>query len=112
VLKLKGKHFIDPKRSEILSVSKVFLVRRKVPFFDQNCCLPFSLRSLDIPVLLRSWQKHYNKLGYVQGVEKVPEGSWGTGSLMQFLALYILFPVLFAHGEDWEITHDTLLPFF
>jgi hypothetical protein len=26
-------------------------------FFDQNCSLPFSLRSLDIPALLKSWKK-------------------------------------------------------
>jgi hypothetical protein len=31
VLKLMGKHFIDPKRGEIRSVFKV--VRRKLPFF-------------------------------------------------------------------------------
>jgi hypothetical protein len=43
---------------------------------------------------------------------RVLKKSWGTGSLMQFLALDIFFPVLFAHGVDWEITHDTLLPFF
>jgi hypothetical protein len=24
-----------------------------------SCSLPFSLRSLDIPALLKSWQKHY-----------------------------------------------------
>jgi hypothetical protein len=36
-----------------------FLVRRQLPFFGQNCSLPFSLRSLDIPALLKSWQKHY-----------------------------------------------------
>jgi hypothetical protein len=36
-----------------------FLVRRKLPFFGKNCSLPFSLRSLDIPALLKSWQKHY-----------------------------------------------------
>jgi hypothetical protein len=27
-------------------------------FFGQNCSLPFSLRSLDIPALLKFWQKH------------------------------------------------------
>jgi hypothetical protein len=26
--------------------------------FGQNCSLPFSLRRLDIPALLKSWQKH------------------------------------------------------
>jgi hypothetical protein len=30
---------------------KLFLVRRKLPFFGQNCSQPFSLRSLDIPAL-------------------------------------------------------------
>jgi hypothetical protein len=30
-----------------------------LPFFGQNCSLPFSFRSLDIPALLKSWQKHY-----------------------------------------------------
>jgi hypothetical protein len=29
-----------------------------LPFFGQNCSLPFSLRSLDIPDLLKSWKKH------------------------------------------------------
>jgi hypothetical protein len=29
-----------------------------LPFFGQNCTLPFSFR-LDIPALLKSWQKHY-----------------------------------------------------
>jgi hypothetical protein len=72
-----GKHFIGPKSIEILSIfqvfpcttqialfwpkllpAKFFLVRRKLPFFGQNCSLPFSLRSLDIPALLKSWQKH------------------------------------------------------
>jgi hypothetical protein len=57
-----GKHFIDPKRSEILSIFQFFLVRCKLPFFGQNCSLPFSLRSLDIPALLKSWQKHYEYL--------------------------------------------------
>jgi hypothetical protein len=38
---------------------KFFLVRRKLPIFGLNCSLPFSLRSLDIPALLKSWQKHY-----------------------------------------------------
>jgi hypothetical protein len=33
-----------------------------LPFFCQNCSLPFSLRSLDIPALLKSWQKHYFSL--------------------------------------------------
>jgi hypothetical protein len=56
VLKLKGKHFIDPKSSEIC---KVFPCTTGLPFFGQNCSLPFSLRSLDIPALLKSWQKHY-----------------------------------------------------
>jgi hypothetical protein len=31
---------------------------KKMSFFGQNCSLPFSLRSLDIPALLKSWQKH------------------------------------------------------
>jgi hypothetical protein len=34
-----------------------------LPFFFQNCSLPFSLRSLDIPALLKSWKKHYVKEG-------------------------------------------------
>jgi hypothetical protein len=37
---------------------KFFLVRHKLPFFGQNCSLHFSLRSLDIPALLKSWKKH------------------------------------------------------
>jgi hypothetical protein len=59
VLKLMGIHLIDPKSSEICPF---FLVRRKLPFFGQNCSLPFSLRSLDNPALLKSGQKHYNWL--------------------------------------------------
>jgi hypothetical protein len=39
-----GKHFIDHKSSEILSIFQVF---------------PCTLRSLDIPALLKSRQKHY-----------------------------------------------------
>jgi hypothetical protein len=31
----------------------------KIALFCQNCSLPFSLRSLDIPALLKSWKKHY-----------------------------------------------------
>jgi hypothetical protein len=34
-----------------------------LPFFGQNCSLPFSLRSLDIPALLKSWQKYYCQQG-------------------------------------------------
>jgi hypothetical protein len=41
---------------------KFFLVQRKLPFFGQNCSLPFSLRSLDITALLKSWKKHYYSL--------------------------------------------------
>jgi hypothetical protein len=61
-VKTYGKHFIDPKSSEFCPFDpkssefcpffKFFLVRRKLPFFCQNCslpCLPFSLRSLDNP---------------------------------------------------------------
>jgi hypothetical protein len=59
VLKLMGKHFIDPKRSEILSVFQVIPCTTQIALFCQNCSLPFSLRSLDIPALLTSWQKHY-----------------------------------------------------
>jgi hypothetical protein len=55
-----GKHFIDPKMSEILSVIQVFPCTKQIALFCQNCSLPFSLRSLDIPALLKSWQKHYN----------------------------------------------------
>jgi hypothetical protein len=46
-----------------MKVYPFFLVRRKLPFFGQNCSLPFSLRSLDIPALLKSWQKHYSSVG-------------------------------------------------
>jgi hypothetical protein len=60
VLKLLGKILLTPKSSEICPFFKFFLVRRKLPFFGQNCSLHFSLRSLDIPDLLKSWQnKHY-----------------------------------------------------
>jgi hypothetical protein len=51
-----GKHFIDPKRSEVLSV---FPSTTQIAlFFGQTCSLPFSSRSLDIPAILKSWQKH------------------------------------------------------
>jgi hypothetical protein len=53
---------------------KSFLVRRKLPFFGQNCSLPFSLRSLDIPALLKSWQKHYTLL--LTAIEKLEK--WNT----------------------------------
>jgi hypothetical protein len=60
VLKLKEKHFIDPKRSEILSVFKVFHCMMQIAFLlAKNCSLLFSLRSLEIPALLKSWQKHW-----------------------------------------------------
>jgi hypothetical protein len=48
-------------------VRALFLVWRKLPFFGQNCSLPFSLRSLDIPALLKSWQKHYKHTGNPAG---------------------------------------------
>jgi hypothetical protein len=52
------------KRVKFCPFFKFFLVRRKLPFFGQNCSLPFSSRSLDNPALLKSWQKHY-KLIYI-----------------------------------------------
>jgi hypothetical protein len=52
-----GKHFIDTKRSEILSV---FPCMTQIALFGQNCFLPFSSSSLDITALLKSWQKHYH----------------------------------------------------
>jgi hypothetical protein len=54
VLKLMEKHFIDPKRSEIMSVFQVFSLYDADCPFGQNGSLPFSLRSLDIPALLKS----------------------------------------------------------
>jgi hypothetical protein len=51
VLKPMGKHYIDPKRSEIRSVFKFFIVRRKLPFLAKTAPCPYSLRSLDIPAL-------------------------------------------------------------
>jgi hypothetical protein len=57
---LMGKHFIDPKSSEILSIFQVFLCTMQIALFWPKL-LPalFLLRSLDIPALLNSWQKHY-----------------------------------------------------
>jgi hypothetical protein len=50
-----GKHFIDPKSSVIQSIFQVFsCMSIKLPFFGQLCSLPFSLRSFDIPALLKS----------------------------------------------------------
>jgi hypothetical protein len=37
-----------------------------LPFFGQNCSLPFSLTSLDIPALLKSWKKHYDIYEYLR----------------------------------------------
>jgi hypothetical protein len=54
VLKLKGKHFIDPKRSEILSVFKIFPYTMQIALFLAKTA---PLRRLDIPALLKSWQK-------------------------------------------------------
>jgi hypothetical protein len=59
VLLLGIFRFIDPKRSEIMSVFQVFPCATQIALFGQNCSLPFSLRRLDIPALLKSWQKHY-----------------------------------------------------
>jgi hypothetical protein len=42
-----GKHFIDPKSSEILSIFQVFPCKTQIAFLGQNCSLPFSLRNLD-----------------------------------------------------------------
>jgi hypothetical protein len=41
VLKLMEKHFIDPKRSEILSVFLIFPCTTQIARFGQNCSLPF-----------------------------------------------------------------------
>jgi hypothetical protein len=60
VLKLMENILLTLKGVKFWLVFKFFLVRRKLPFFGQNCSLPFSLRSLDIPALLKSWQKHYH----------------------------------------------------
>jgi hypothetical protein len=57
-VKIMGKHFIDAKSSEILSIFQVFPCTTQIALFCQNCSLPFSLRSLDIPALLKSWKKH------------------------------------------------------
>jgi hypothetical protein len=68
-----GKHFIDPKSGEICPFFKFFLVQRKLPFFGQNYSLLFSLRSLDIPALLKSWKKHYSTVA--SDKEKVSQSS-------------------------------------
>jgi hypothetical protein len=55
-----GKHFIDPKSSEILYIFQVFPCTTQIALFGPK--LPFSLRhvrSFDIPALLKSWKKHY-----------------------------------------------------
>jgi hypothetical protein len=53
------KHFIHPERREILSVFQVFPCTTQIALFWPKLSLPFSLRSLDIPAFLKSWQKHY-----------------------------------------------------
>jgi hypothetical protein len=49
-----GKHFIDPKSSEILSIFQVFPCAMQIAPF-----LPKLLPALDISALLKSWKKHY-----------------------------------------------------
>jgi hypothetical protein len=61
----------DPKRSNLRSYAHDQLRLEQVVsrngwktnvlsiFAPQNCSLPFSFRRLDIPALLKSWQKHY-----------------------------------------------------
>jgi hypothetical protein len=58
VLKLMGKHFIDPKSSEILSIFQVFHCTTQIALFWPKLLPAVFLRSLDIPALLKSWKKH------------------------------------------------------
>jgi hypothetical protein len=53
-----AKHYIDHKNSEIMSIFQVFPCATQIALFWPSYSLPFSLRSLDIPALLKSWQKH------------------------------------------------------
>jgi hypothetical protein len=47
-----GKHFIDPKRSEILSNFLTFFrATTQIAFLGRNCAQA---------ALLKSWQKHYD----------------------------------------------------
>jgi hypothetical protein len=55
VLELMEKHFIDPKRSEILSV---FPCTTQIALFLPKLLPALFIRSLDIPALLKSWQEH------------------------------------------------------
>jgi hypothetical protein len=73
-----------------------------LPFFGQNCSLPFSLRSLDIPDLLKSWQKH-------QGLEVYQNGDLIHS--LHALADQAIFHKLTTEnlvwkklGEHWQIT--------
>jgi hypothetical protein len=59
VFKLMGKHLIDPKSSEILSIFQVFPCTTQIALFWPKLLPAFSVRSLDIPALLKSWKKHY-----------------------------------------------------
>jgi hypothetical protein len=55
-----GKHFIDHKSSEILSIFQVFPCTTQIAlFWPKLLSALFLIRNLDIPALLKSWQKHY-----------------------------------------------------
>jgi hypothetical protein len=54
-----GKHFIDPKSSEILLIFQVFPCTTQIALIWPKLLPALFLRSLDIPALLKSWQKHY-----------------------------------------------------
>jgi hypothetical protein len=69
-----GKYFIDPKRSEILSV---FPCTMQIALSWPKLLLPFSLRRLEFPALLKSWQKHYER-NYRHFVEEDPPGLEAT----------------------------------
>jgi hypothetical protein len=66
VLKLKGKHFIDPKMSEILSVFKVFPCTMQISLFmAKTAPCPFPEEaSISLPAPLKSWQKHHKSLNH------------------------------------------------
>jgi hypothetical protein len=52
-----GKHFIDPKRSEILSIFQVFPCTTQIALFWPKLLHALFLKKDLIPALLKSWQK-------------------------------------------------------
>jgi hypothetical protein len=59
-----------------------------LPFFGQNCSLPFFIRSLDIPALLKSWKKHYISIHKILLISQVAHDKHNRRQLCH-LTLYL-----------------------